>query len=181
MHDDRQAGVDNPHHLSGLKIILFRAHGHEHRIAVESLVQDDASGWRRACTTCSQADGVSRAIGCCCLGDPSRAIPVADPAGRDWRLSHGAHLEGLALALAARGARLSSIEKPTTGPTTDGLVAIAECAVAQDTEPSSQEPVQTRMSWRGAFKPVDAETKAELARLAAARRLQAGDRSLQHR
>src|SRR5712671_5036710 len=46
------------------------------------------------------------------LGDPSRAIPVADPAGRDWRLSHGAHLEGLALALAARGARLSSIEKP---------------------------------------------------------------------
>ena len=103
------------------------------------------------------------------LGDPSRAIPVADPAGRDWRLSHGAHLEGLALALAARGARLSLIAKPAAGPTTDGLVPIAECAVAQDTEPSSQEPVQTRMSWRGGFKPVDAETKAECARLAAAR------------
>jgi nitroreductase len=103
------------------------------------------------------------------LGDPSRAIPVADPAGRDWRLSHGAHFEGLALALAARGARLSSIEKPAAGPATDGLVSIAECAVVQHTEPSSEQPVQTRMSWRGAFKPVDAETKAELARLAAAR------------
>ena len=42
MHDDRQAGVDDPHHLSGLKIIFLRAHGHEHRIAVEPLVQDDA-------------------------------------------------------------------------------------------------------------------------------------------
>jgi nitroreductase len=103
------------------------------------------------------------------LGDPSRAIPVADPAGRDWRLSHGAHLEGLALALAARGARLSEIEKPTAGPATNGLVPIAECAVAQDIKPSSEEPVQTRMSWRGAFKPVDAETQAELARVAAAR------------
>src|SRR5262249_9158181 len=69
----------------------------------------------------------------------------------------------------ARGARLASIEKPAAGPTTDGLVLIAECAVAQATEPSSQEPVQTRMSWRGAFKPVDAETQAELARLPAAR------------
>ena len=64
------------------------------------------------------------------LGDLTRAIPVADPAGRDWRLSHGAHLEGLSLALAARGARLASIEKPAPGPTTDGLVTIAECAVA---------------------------------------------------
>ncbi len=33
------------------------------------------------------------------LGDPVRAIPVADPLARDWRLSHGAHFEGLSLAL----------------------------------------------------------------------------------
>ena len=37
------------------------------------------------------------------LGDPARTIPVADPAGRDWRLSHGAHFEGLVAG--ARGAR----------------------------------------------------------------------------
>ena len=57
------------------------------------------------------------------LGDPSRAIPVADPAGRDWRLSHGAHLEGLALALAARGARLAEIQKLPAAPATGGSEA----------------------------------------------------------
>jgi len=103
------------------------------------------------------------------LGDPSRAIPVADPAGRDWRLSHGAHLEGLALALAAHGLRLAEIRMQAAAPTPGALVPIAECAVIAETAPSSQAPVQTRMSWRGAFKPVDAETHAGLARLSAAR------------
>ena len=58
------------------------------------------------------------------LGDPSRAIPVADPAGRDWRLSHGAHLEGLSLALAARGARLMDIQMLAAQPAPHGLVPI---------------------------------------------------------
>jgi nitroreductase len=100
------------------------------------------------------------------LGDPSRAIPVADPAGRDWRLSHGAHLEGLALALAARGLRFAEITLQAAAPAPGGLVPIAECAVATTTM-SPAEPVATRMSWRGSFKPVDAETQADLARLAA--------------
>ena len=68
------------------------------------------------------------------LGDPSRAIPVADPAGRDWRLSHGAHLEGLALALAARGAAARrDRDAARAAPAAGGLVPIAECAVAADT------------------------------------------------
>ncbi len=75
------------------------------------------------------------------LGDPSRAIPVADPAGRDWRLSHGAHLEGLALALAARGLRLAEIRMQAAAPASGGLVPIADCAVAADTTPSPEEPV----------------------------------------
>lgn len=103
------------------------------------------------------------------LGDPSRAIPVADPAGRDWRLSHGAHLEGLSLALAARGARLIDIQMLAAQPAPDGLVPIAACAVAADADPSPKEPVSARASWRGAFKSADAETRSDLARLAAER------------
>ena len=65
------------------------------------------------------------------LGDPTRAIPVADPAGRDWRLSHGAHFEGLALALAARGARLAEPEMLADTPPEHGLVPIARAAWAR--------------------------------------------------
>jgi nitroreductase len=104
------------------------------------------------------------------LGDPSRAIPVADPAGRDWRLSHGAHLEGLSLALAARGARLADLQLETaTRPASGGLVPIAACTVAADPAASPREPINSRMSWRGAFKPVDEATRADLAHLAAER------------
>jgi nitroreductase len=103
------------------------------------------------------------------LGDPSRAIPVADPVGRDWRLSHGAHLEGLALALAQRGLRFAEIRMQMANPGSDGLVPIAECAVVAETASSPQEPIQARMSWRGAFRSIDAETQDDLARLAAAR------------
>jgi hypothetical protein len=103
------------------------------------------------------------------LGDPSRAIPVADPAGRDWRLSHGAHLEGLSLALGARGARLIDIQMLAAQPRPDGLVPIAECNVAPDAGPPSREPVGGRTSWRGAFKVADAEIQSDLARLGAER------------
>jgi len=103
------------------------------------------------------------------LGDPSRAIPVADPVGRDWRLSHGAHLEGLSLALAARGARLADIRMQPAQPASNGLVPIAECVVASDAGRLPPEPVDARMSWRGAFKPADAAAQSDLARLAAER------------
>jgi nitroreductase len=102
------------------------------------------------------------------LGDPARAIPVADPAGRDWRLSHGAHFEGLALALAGRGTRLAEPQM-LDAPIDHGLVPIAACHVTAEPIEQPQEPVRTRMSWRGAFKPVDAEMQAALARLAAER------------
>jgi nitroreductase len=103
------------------------------------------------------------------LGDPSRAIPVADPAGRDWRLSHGAHFEGLSLALAARGARLAEPQMLAGAQTSNGLVPVAACHVTADAVEPPQEPVRERMSWRGAFQPADAETQAGLARFAAER------------
>jgi nitroreductase len=103
------------------------------------------------------------------LGDPARAIPVADPAGRDWRLSHGAHFEGLSLALAARGASLAGPQMLPGEQVSNGLVPIATCEVRAEAVESPREPVSERMSWRGGFKPVDAETQAGLARFAAER------------
>lgn len=100
------------------------------------------------------------------LGDPTRAIPVADPAGRDWRLSHGAHFEGLALALAARGARLAEPQLLSDAPVENGFVPVAACQLDAGPVERPQEPVQTRMSWRGGFKPVDSETRAALAQFA---------------
>jgi nitroreductase len=103
------------------------------------------------------------------LGDPARAIPVADPVGRDWRLSHGAHFEGLLLALAARGTRLAEPQMIADAPKQKDLVPIAACHVTAEPAEAPQEPVHMRTSWRGAFKPVDAETQAALAQLAAER------------
>jgi nitroreductase len=103
------------------------------------------------------------------LGDAARNIPVADPSGRDWRLSHGAHYEGLALALAARGAQLVDLRMRDAQPGSDGLVPVAECAVAAWSGSALGEPIETRVSWRGGFKAIDDATRADLAKLAAER------------
>ena len=78
------------------------------------------------------------------LGDPARTIPAADPAGRDWRLSHGAHFEGLSLALAARGARLAEPEMLADTPPEHGLVPIAACRVGA--EPSNRRRSRCRLA-----------------------------------
>lgn len=105
------------------------------------------------------------------LGDPGRSGPVADPNWRDWRLSHGAALEGLAIALARRGLRISELdlEPPRPLPAADGLHVIARAHLARCDETPPLEPVETRASWRGAFEPIDARTRAGLDRLAVAR------------
>src|SRR5262249_30200177 len=100
------------------------------------------------------------------LGDTSRAIPVADPTGRDWRLSHGAHFEGLAMALARRGAQVVDLSLRPEQPLSGGLMEIAQFAVASGGDAATAEPVEGRMSWRGSFKPVDEATRFDLARLA---------------
>jgi nitroreductase len=103
------------------------------------------------------------------LGDSSRAIPVADPVGRDWRLSHGAHFEGLAMALARRGAQVVELSLCPEQPLPGGLIEVAQFAVASCGEAATAEPVDGRASWRGSFKPVDDATHAGLARLAGER------------
>src|SRR5262249_18560932 len=102
------------------------------------------------------------------LGDSSRAIPVADPTGRDWRLSRGLRCEGRAMALARRGAQVVALSLRPEQPLSGGLMEVAQFAVASGGDAATAEPVEGRVSWRGSFKPVDEATCADLARLAGA-------------
>jgi nitroreductase len=103
------------------------------------------------------------------LGDTARSIPVADPGGRDWRLSHGAAIEGLELALRQRGLAFAEMilsDTQAVGP----LVPVASLklqSVSVSGSAPSHPPVATRVSWRGGFHPADAETGQYLDRLAA--------------
>lgn len=99
-------------------------------------------------------------------GEPNRVLPAADPNGHDLRLSHGAALEGLALALTAEGlviaeARLGSGDDH--GP-------VAHITVAARAAPADpvKSHVPQRASWRGDFRPPNGETRAALSRLAEA-------------
>ena len=103
------------------------------------------------------------------LGDPARSIPVADPQSRDWRLSHGAALEGLSIALARRGLGVD-LELVPAGKCTDGqLQQIAVAKTVSNATSAGDYPVATRTSWRGRFRAADAETETDLDRLAASR------------
>lgn len=112
-----------------------------------------------------QADGAIEL-----LGNPSRAIPHADPQWRDWRLSHGAALEGMAIALAGRGLQISRLAVEPSRPlsVTDEMHTIARLSLASDDQRRAPEPTATRVSWRGSFRPLDADTIAALDGLAAA-------------
>jgi hypothetical protein len=105
------------------------------------------------------------------LGDTARAIPVADPEGRDWRISHGAALEGMAMALAARGlamANLKALDRPPESAS--GLQPILGFDVITGTRATTVDnAIIRRTSWRGAFNPVTAESNAALDRLAVLR------------
>lgn len=105
------------------------------------------------------------------LGDTARTIPVADPEGRDWMISHGAALEGMTMALAARGlttANLTMLGGPAeTGSGLQPILAFDLVAGTQTTPADSA--IMRRTSWRGAFRPVTAETNAALDRLATLR------------
>ncbi len=105
------------------------------------------------------------------LGDPRRSIPMADPEWRDWRLSHGAALEGLSIALASRGLQIAKLdlEPPRQLRATEPMQSIARVTLASQNQLPPAEPTATRASWRGSFKPLHTETQSDLDRLAAAR------------
>lgn len=105
------------------------------------------------------------------IGDPSRSIPVADPQWRDWRLSHGAALEGLSLALASRSLTIANIAIEAPSPLSPATPAptIARITLGSLTQKAPPEPVGTRCSWRGAFAATDPQTEQSLDRLSVSR------------
>jgi nitroreductase len=102
------------------------------------------------------------------LEDTVRRLPVADPAGHDVRLSHGAAIEGLALALAEKGLRIAKIVTLDGQPEATGLRPVARLSFAAGASPDRlANPVAARVSWRGAFRRADADSRQALAHLAA--------------
>ncbi len=99
-------------------------------------------------------------------GEPCRILPAADPNGHDVRLSHGAALEGLALALAAEGLVLAE----TCLGLGDDHGPVACISVAARAAPADpvRSHVPQRASWRGGFCPPSGETQAALSRLSEA-------------
>jgi nitroreductase len=102
------------------------------------------------------------------VDDVSVRAPVADPSGHDVRVSHGAALEGMSLALNRRG--LSIVDIAPAEPALSrpyaclGTITVGEGAVPDPLAAS----VPRRMSWRGSFVR-SADDEASLDRLAAAR------------
>lgn len=103
------------------------------------------------------------------LEDPTRRLPAADPSGHDVRLSHGAAIEGLSLALGRRGLQIARIERADGSDEAPGHRPIASLTLAAGAglDPLAA-AVTDRRSWRDRFKPADAELQEALRRLAAA-------------
>jgi nitroreductase len=81
-----------------------------------------------------------------------RRLPVGDPQGHDAGISHGAAIEGFALACAARGRGL--MVQALDGVTFSGLRPVAQLSLSEEAEP---DPLQVlapvRRTYRGAFAP----------------------------
>lgn len=103
------------------------------------------------------------------LEDGQRRLPAADPTGHDVRLSHGAALEGLALACGRHGLRIARVELGDGAGEVAGLRVIARLTLAPDgtVEPLAA-AVAGRRSWRGRFMANDDRLQEALQRLAAA-------------
>ena len=97
------------------------------------------------------------------LADAARTLPVADPSGHDVAISHGAAIEGLSLALAARGLRIAETAQPENADEVARLTIVANGA----RDPLSS-AVATRISWRGKFTKPAPDAAARLDRIAAA-------------
>ncbi len=84
--------------------------------------------------------------------DPSRRLTFGDPTGRDAAVSHGAALEGFALACAARGLGVRVQAPPIVSaadPTTVARLSLETGAAPDPLRPL----VPTRRTYRGAFRP----------------------------
>jgi nitroreductase len=96
------------------------------------------------------------------LEDPRRRLPVGDPLGRDADVSHGAAIEGFALACAAWGAEIQ-MDTLESGVGTS-LRPVARLTLGPAVAPDPlRAMVPTRRTYRGAF--VKAADRAALSSL----------------
>jgi nitroreductase len=100
------------------------------------------------------------------VDDTTVRAPVADPTGHDVRLSHGAALEGMSLALNRRGLSIVDIaneEQPSSSP----HVVLCRLMIGNGAASVSLlESVLRRMSWRSTF-AASSQDEESLAQLAA--------------
>jgi hypothetical protein len=102
--------------------------------------------------------------------DAARRLRVADPTGRDGRLSLGAAFEGLTLALSRRGLALETPElAPAPAPSVGdaaGLVPVARAVIRPGTaaDPLAGS-VSARRTFRGRFVRADADARRRLGAL----------------
>jgi len=102
------------------------------------------------------------------VDDTAVRAPVADPSGNDVRISHGAALEGMSLALNRRGLSLLGVtfaeQRLSPQHNVQCMLTIGNAAIPDPLLAS----VARRMSWRGTFAPSPQDNDA-LASIAAAR------------
>ncbi|HEY2068415.1 MAG TPA: hypothetical protein VGG48_02575 [Rhizomicrobium sp.] len=87
------------------------------------------------------------------LEDTARRLLVGDPTGRDAAVSHGAAIEGFALACAAKG-WATTLSPPDAS---DGVFRTVGRLTLSPTEPSDSlhDHIRTRRTYRGAFPRAD--------------------------
>ncbi len=100
------------------------------------------------------------------LEDTTRRIPAGDPTGRDTRTSLGSAIEGLALALSARGKGLESIALPDIAGLPGPVRPVAAFRLVDGAKPDPLHAVMARRySHRGGFAKVTAEDRMAAAAL----------------
>lgn len=103
------------------------------------------------------------------LADLSRQLPIGDPTGRDLGLSCGAALEGMTMALAARGAG-AVVEDLWNDDIRSWRGYRLVARLTPDGEaiaPEFGDYIEKRFTWRGAFTPAPPETVTAVERWAA--------------
>ena len=85
------------------------------------------------------------------IDDTTVRAPAADPASHDVRVSHGAALEGMSLALNRRSLSVSEV-KISEQPQSQRYISVCTLAIGNaDATDSLLASVPRRMSWRGTF------------------------------
>ncbi|QOG18558.1 MULTISPECIES: hypothetical protein [Bradyrhizobium] len=102
------------------------------------------------------------------VDDTTVRAPVADPTGHDVRVSHGAALEGMSLALNRRGLSIADVAIDDQKSTSPHAVVCRLTIGSGATSDPLVDNAPRRMSWRSTF-AASSQDEASLAQLTASR------------